>query len=584
MTKRPTSGKRFSGGGANLRPIRLVLEPLEARRLLAGMDLSSGLGATTFLTLDYSSVSTVAPPLPLGSLIEPQFQAGSPQGLQAEGEPAKNSFQIFEDAPQGTLLGSIAFDDFLSGQPYTLQSADPRFTVANNELYFSHGQLDFETEPTISLAINAVNDNFEVIASTGVVVSIIDVNERPLAIELNGGQVNEHEPGANIGALHVVDPDIDSQGTYAFFLFDARFTLSGNQLRLADGVELDYATEPEVMLAIAATDGTFEIFDTVRIEVVQQPETPVAASSIALDPRQIVELTAGAPVGRASMVDPRDGSYEFSVSDSRFEFVGDQLKLRDDRQVNAALDPEISLEVTAVGDQGDQASGTFSITVISARSPYHNYNLNKDVNGDGFISPIDALLVINELNRRGAGPVVNTGGTSGEGPIPMLDVNGDGMVTPLDVLLIINHLNHNRAVQNRIVPNGPVPNSLPKQSVATDPPTNVLDDANESNVEASLDFVLEAGWQAGNPATANLKAADLEQAVDEFALAAAQFFYSDSQHSLLDADSGAGLDVANFTGQLSERSADRRKLENASIDAELELLLSQLSASHQAAL
>jgi hypothetical protein len=65
-----------------------------------------------------------------------------------------------------------------------------------------------------------------------------------------------------------------------------------------------------------------------------------------------------------------------------------------------------------------------------------------DVNIDGFLAPIDALLVINELNQP---QYVNT---SGELPAlrpadaPRYDVNGDGSVAPIDALLIINELNN----------------------------------------------------------------------------------------------------------------------------------------------
>jgi hypothetical protein len=55
-----------------------------------------------------------------------------------------------------------------------------------------------------------------------------------------------------------------------------------------------------------------------------------------------------------------------------------------------------------------------------------------DVNGDGYVSPIDALLLINELNRDGAG---ETGLSSNA------DVSGDLVLSPLDALLVINHLN-----------------------------------------------------------------------------------------------------------------------------------------------
>jgi hypothetical protein len=56
-----------------------------------------------------------------------------------------------------------------------------------------------------------------------------------------------------------------------------------------------------------------------------------------------------------------------------------------------------------------------------------------DVDGDGLVTPRDALLVVNALNR------VN-GTTNGNDAL--LDVNDDGMLTPLDALLVINDLNN----------------------------------------------------------------------------------------------------------------------------------------------
>jgi hypothetical protein len=68
-----------------------------------------------------------------------------------------------------------------------------------------------------------------------------------------------------------------------------------------------------------------------------------------------------------------------------------------------------------------------------------------DVNDDGSVSPIDALIIINEVNaakfRDSAGRLPN--------PVPQLatrwffDTNGDGFATALDALRIFNHLNNN---------------------------------------------------------------------------------------------------------------------------------------------
>lgn len=66
-----------------------------------------------------------------------------------------------------------------------------------------------------------------------------------------------------------------------------------------------------------------------------------------------------------------------------------------------------------------------------------------DTNASGSVSPVDALLIINELNRplfsinrQLADPV-----TLAKFPGSYFDTNSDGLVAPLDVLLVINFLN-----------------------------------------------------------------------------------------------------------------------------------------------
>lgn len=68
-----------------------------------------------------------------------------------------------------------------------------------------------------------------------------------------------------------------------------------------------------------------------------------------------------------------------------------------------------------------------------------------DANSDGVVSPIDALIVINHLNRPDVDGESFTGDTAGARARKAsnfgMDVNDDGYVTPLDALLIINRLN-----------------------------------------------------------------------------------------------------------------------------------------------
>jgi len=63
-----------------------------------------------------------------------------------------------------------------------------------------------------------------------------------------------------------------------------------------------------------------------------------------------------------------------------------------------------------------------------------------DVSVDGFVSPIDALLVINYLNAL-ASTSNGEATPTDSAEAALLDINGDGYVSPLDALLVINHLN-----------------------------------------------------------------------------------------------------------------------------------------------
>ncbi|MCA9158458.1 MAG: hypothetical protein KDA72_09035 [Planctomycetales bacterium] len=82
--------------------------------------------------------------------------------------------------------------------------------------------------------------------------------------------------------------------------------------------------------------------------------------------------------------------------------------------------------------------------VLAADVFQHNFDLPDDVNGDQFVSPIDALAVINHLNSSSShSPNISNSLVSGESAREKmyLDVNADGFVSPMDALSIINALN-----------------------------------------------------------------------------------------------------------------------------------------------
>src|SRR5439155_27284693 len=69
---------------------------------------------------------------------------------------------------------------------------------------------------------------------------------------------------------------------------------------------------------------------------------------------------------------------------------------------------------------------------------HHNDRFAVDVDGDGVLAPIDALLVINYLNAWLPGGTLSSPTFADR---LYYDVDGDGTVAPIDAVLVINSLN-----------------------------------------------------------------------------------------------------------------------------------------------
>ena len=104
---------------------------------------------------------------------------------------------------------------------------------------------------------------------------------------------------------------------------------------------------------------------------------------------------------------------------------------------------EATVTVTVTENDGDFVTRTFLVRIGTKIWQNPNPGRILDVNNEGFIVPLDALLIINELNVRrfidadNKLPVPPPAGN----PPPYLDTSGDGFCTALDVLLVINFLN-----------------------------------------------------------------------------------------------------------------------------------------------
>ncbi|MFN0018760.1 MAG: VWA domain-containing protein [Pirellulaceae bacterium] len=101
---------------------------------------------------------------------------------------------------------------------------------------------------------------------------------------------------------------------------------------------------------------------------------------------------------------------------------------------SSALD--IGGQGAGIADFGFAVAGS---VVPKGANPWKNFVDAVDVDADGGVTPVDALLVINQLNLAGSGPLVGNPPTFGKPRF--LDVNGDRKLSPIDALYVINRIN-----------------------------------------------------------------------------------------------------------------------------------------------
>ena len=169
--------------------------------------------------------------------------------------------------------------------------------------------------------------------------------------------IAENQDGGTLGALIDGDPrDFD------FAVSDPRFEIVDGVLRLKDGYSFDFETDPFVDLTVTATSHTGETqSQPVRIDVTDRNE---AQTGLDLDNAGVAENAAGAIIGTLTVADPDSGdSQSFTVSDSRFEVVNGQLKLKDGIALDFETEPSVDVIVTATDKGGNSIAEQFTIGV-----------------------------------------------------------------------------------------------------------------------------------------------------------------------------------------------------------------------------
>ncbi|MEM6469158.1 MAG: tandem-95 repeat protein [Planctomycetota bacterium] len=215
--------------------------------------------------------------------------------------------------------------------------------------------------------------------------------------------------------------EIDDEGVVTYTAFQSFPTVDVFRYRLRDDTG-QFSNEALVTISanaapIARDDqaGTF-IGEPVTVNVAGNDEDPDRDPGA---PNNGVDLTSiqivSEPVG-GDVVPLADGQIRYIPEPG---FVG----IDTFQYTIADLDGRVS------------SPGSVDVRVVSSR--LQNPDLRFDVNDDGNISPIDALLVINHIARSGEPSIPVTNDDIGPN---FYDVNGDQLISPIDALGVITEL------------------------------------------------------------------------------------------------------------------------------------------------
>ncbi|MFN9640532.1 MAG: tandem-95 repeat protein [Pirellula sp.] len=327
--------------------------------------------------------------------------------------------------PAGTVTSTIGARVVLNADGSF--SYDPRSTVRLQELRAGETIVDSftytigdelgGTSNVASVAISvtgvndapvAVNDSFRVAVGTTTLLDVLQ-NDRDVDSALNVTSIEIGQLPANGTAIPLSTGRIEFRSAPGFVGVNT-FTY---RVRDSLGALSNEATVI-VNTSIPPTAGN-DLVSTVRnqpvdIDVLRNDSDPDANGG--LNPASV------------SIVSPPNSGSAVVLSDGRIRYTP-----------LAGFVGVTSLQYT-VADITGQVSNIATVTIQVLNSLYQNPNNRLDVDNDGFVSAIDVLVLVNDINANGQ-RVLPTGLT----PPPFLDVNGDGSLTSLDVLAVVNFIN-----------------------------------------------------------------------------------------------------------------------------------------------
>jgi VCBS repeat-containing protein len=255
-------------------------------------------------------------------------------------------------------------------------------------------------------------------------------------------EVREDESLTKDSDVGVLNNDTDEEGDPLTAVLDEE--PQHGTLTLNDDGSFVYTPEKDFFgtdqFTYKANDGNFDSTPaTVTITVNGVNDPPVAADDQYTMLRN-AELTVAAPGVLSNDRDADGDSPKAQLQDAPEH--GD-VTLNENGSFTYTPDENFgghdSFTYVAADAQSSSNVATVEIEVIF---PWQNPTHNEDVNGDGFASPIDSLIVLNDVARNGSHSLASPP-VPPEIPPPFPDVNGDVAVSKFDSDRVLQYLNTN---------------------------------------------------------------------------------------------------------------------------------------------
>jgi VCBS repeat-containing protein len=297
---------------------------------------------------------------------------------------------IAENLPIDTLVGELGTLDPDAGDTFTYalvsgpgSSDNGSFEIVGN-LLRAKESFDFETKSSYTVRVRTT-DSGGLWIERAFEISILDVNEIPIELNLSSNSVEENlAAGTLVGSFSTLDPDAGDTFTYALVsgtgdADNALFTIVGGQLQT--GAMFDFEAKSSYTVRVRTTDsGGLWIERAFTIVIVDVNEEP---TELNLSGNTVEEnLAAGTVVGNLISVDQDAGdshtytlvSGEGDDDNALFTIVGGQLQT--DAMFDFEAKSSYTVRVRTTDSGGLWIERAFTILIVDVNEDPTALNLS----------------------------------------------------------------------------------------------------------------------------------------------------------------------------------------------------------------